>query len=66
MSDEWVVATEESFDLAEGAVWDPIRERLLWVDIRRGTVLVGELHDDGTVSIEDRVQTAGMVGAVAV
>ena len=65
-ADDWRVATEESFDLAEGPVWDPIRERLLWVDIRRGTVLVGELHDDGTISIEDRVATPGMVGAVAV
>jgi sugar lactone lactonase YvrE len=65
-ADDWRAATDESFDLAEGPVWDPIRERLLWVDIRRGTVLVGELHDDGTISIEDRVQTPGMVGAVAV
>ena len=64
--DSWRAATEESFDLAEGPVWDPIRQRLLWVDIRRGAVLVGELHDDGTISIEDRVQTPGMVGAVAV
>ncbi len=65
-ADGWRVATDESFDLAEGPVWDPIRERLLWVDIRRGTVLVGELHDDGTISVDDRVQTPGMVGAVAV
>lgn len=65
-ADGWRAATEESFDLAEGPVWDPIRERLLWVDIRRGTVLVGELHGDGTISIEDRVRTPGMVGAVAV
>jgi len=63
--DDVRVATEESFDLAEGPVWDPVRERLVWVDIRRGTVLVGELRDDGTISIEDRVQTPGMVGAVA-
>jgi sugar lactone lactonase YvrE len=60
------VATEESFDLGEGPVWDPIRERLLWLDIRRGTVLVGELHDDGTIGILERVATPGMVGAVAV
>ena len=64
--DGWRVATDESFDLAEGPVWDPVRERLLWVDIRRGTVLVGELRDDGMISIEDRVATPGMVGAVAV
>ncbi|MES1212301.1 MAG: SMP-30/gluconolactonase/LRE family protein, partial [Leifsonia sp.] len=65
-ADDWRVATEESFDLAEGPVWDPIRERLLWVDIRRGAVLVGELRDDGTIGIQERVQTPGMVGAVAV
>jgi len=64
-ADAWRAATEESFDLAEGPVWDPIRERLLWVDIRRGTVLVGALHDDRTISIVDRVPTPGMVGAVA-
>lgn len=60
------MATDVSFDLAEGPVWDPIRERLLWVDIRAGAVLVGRLHDDGTIAIEERVQTPGMVGAVAV
>jgi len=65
-ADDWQVATDEAFDLGEGPVWDPIRERLLWVDIRRGAVLVGELHDDGSISIDERVQTPGMVGAVAV
>lgn len=65
-SAEWRVATDESFDLAEGPIWDPIRNRLLWVDIRRGAVLVGRLHGDGTISVEDRIQTPGMVGAVAV
>ena len=62
-ADAWRAATEESFDLAEGPVWDPIRERLLWVDIRRGTVLVGALHDEGPISIVDRVPTPGMGGA---
>lgn len=60
------VATQESFDLAEGPVWDPIRERLLWVDIREGAVLVGRLRDDGTIDREQRVATPAMVGAVAV
>ena len=59
-------ATEESFDLGEGPVWDPIRRVLLWVNIRRGEVLVGALLDDGTVAIEERVGVPGMVGAVAV
>jgi sugar lactone lactonase YvrE len=60
------VATEESFDLAEGPVWDPFRDRLLWLDIRQGTVLVGRLLDDGTITIEQRISTPAMVGAVAV
>ncbi|MEO8095518.1 MAG: SMP-30/gluconolactonase/LRE family protein [Pseudolysinimonas sp.] len=60
------VATEESFDLAEGPFWDPIRQQLLWVDIRTGTVLVGTLNDDGTITPIDRVTFPGSVGAVAV
>jgi sugar lactone lactonase YvrE len=60
------VATEESFDLAEGPVWDPMRHAVLWVDIRSGTVLMGTLRDDGTIRIDDRVAFPGMVGAVAV
>ncbi|HEU0206530.1 MAG TPA: SMP-30/gluconolactonase/LRE family protein [Pseudolysinimonas sp.] len=60
------VATRESFDLAEGPIWDPFRERLLWVDIRQGTVLVGRLLDDGTLTIEQRISTPATVGAVAV
>ncbi|MEO8529369.1 MAG: SMP-30/gluconolactonase/LRE family protein, partial [Pseudolysinimonas sp.] len=61
-----VVATEESFDLSEGPLWDPIRERLLWVDIRTGTVLSGTLNADGTITTLDRVSFPGTVGAVAV
>lgn len=59
-------ATRDAFDLAEGPVWDPVRQKLLWVDIRLGAVLVGTLHDDGTISVDERVETPGMVGAVAV
>jgi sugar lactone lactonase YvrE len=59
-------ATEEAFDLAEGPVWDERRQRLLWVDIRRGEVLVGLLGDDGTIAVEERVPTPGTVGALAV
>jgi sugar lactone lactonase YvrE len=60
-----VGATDEVFQLAEGPVWDPARQRLLWVDILGGAVLAGAL--DG-----DRIQVLGghrfecMVGAVAV
>jgi sugar lactone lactonase YvrE len=32
-------------ELAEGPLWDPVRARLLWVDIQAGAVLAGELLD---------------------
>ncbi|HEY8591026.1 MAG TPA: SMP-30/gluconolactonase/LRE family protein [Naasia sp.] len=60
------VANDEVHELGEGPFWDPIREQLLWVDIRRGLVFVGELAADGTLRILDRVGFPGMVGAVAV
>ncbi|MFP3712666.1 SMP-30/gluconolactonase/LRE family protein [Puerhibacterium sp. TATVAM-FAB25] len=60
------VANPQVHELAEGPVWDPVRERLLWVDIRRGLVFSGELRDDGTVDVVDEVAFGGTVGAVAV
>lgn len=60
------VANPQAHELAEGPVWDPVRERLLWVDIRRGLVLEGVLRDDGTVDVVDEVAFGGTVGAVAV
>jgi sugar lactone lactonase YvrE len=58
-------ATDEVHDLAEGPVWDPSRQRLLWVDILRGLVLEGVL-DDGRVRETARHEFEGTVGAVAV
>ena len=58
-------ATDEKFQLAEGPVWDPVRQRLLWVDILGGAVLEGIL-DDGRIEVTARHTFDGMVGAVAV
>lgn len=58
-------ATAESFQLAEGPVWDTARERLLWVDILGGAVLEGTL-DGNHIDVTGRHVFDGMVGAVAV
>jgi sugar lactone lactonase YvrE len=60
------VALDEVFDLGEGPFWDPVRERLLWVDIRSGRVLVGRLEPTGRITPVDEVRFPGTVGAVAV
>jgi sugar lactone lactonase YvrE len=39
-------ATDEAYELAEGPVWDPIRQRVYWVDIEAALVLCGELDGD--------------------
>jgi sugar lactone lactonase YvrE len=58
-------ATTERFRLGEGPVWDAPRDRLLWVDIEGGAVLVGVL-DGGAVTVTERIGFDTMVGAVAV
>jgi sugar lactone lactonase YvrE len=61
-----IPATPEPYDLAEGPVWDSVRRRLLWVDIRRGLVLSGDLDADGTVSAIASFEFEGTVSAVAI
>ncbi|WP_344652642.1 SMP-30/gluconolactonase/LRE family protein [Cryptosporangium japonicum] len=39
-------ATDESYTLAEGPIWDKPRRRLLWVDIPSGTLFEGALDGD--------------------
>ncbi|MFI6961729.1 SMP-30/gluconolactonase/LRE family protein [Streptomyces sp. NPDC050255] len=59
-------ATGEAFGLAEGPVWDAVRQRLLWVDIHAGQVLEGALGPTGRISVTRRHQFDSTVGAVAV
>jgi sugar lactone lactonase YvrE len=53
----------DAYVLGEGPVWDPLRERLLWVDIIGGKVFAGRLDP---FAIEREWSFDGMVGAVAV
>lgn len=57
-------ATNATYQLAEGPVWDHVRSRVLWVDIPSGDVLEGSLDGDAITPIGSRhVDTT--VGAVA-
>jgi sugar lactone lactonase YvrE len=40
------IALADRHSLAEGPLWDPIRERVLWVDVDRGEVHFGKLAGD--------------------
>jgi sugar lactone lactonase YvrE len=40
------VATDATHELAEGPLWDPVRARVLWVDIAAAAVHLGELEAD--------------------
>lgn len=57
------VASDESYGLGEGPLWDGVRERVLWVDINAGKVHSGLLRD-GRVVASELASFAETVGAV--
>lgn len=59
-------ASEKTYFLAEGPLWDPVRERVLWVDIMAGMVHAATLRGDGTLSRTDSIEFPDTAGAVAV
>ena len=62
---EAVPAGDERFEHGEGPVWDPVRARLLWVDLVAGRLLEGELTADGErVEVTRRRQFDKMVTVV--
>jgi len=59
-------ATTTSLYLAEGPTWDPVRERILWVNVLEGTVYEGSLLPDGAITVERSITTPDTASAVAV
>jgi sugar lactone lactonase YvrE len=57
------VASEQSYGLAEGPLWDERRGRVLWVDINAGVVHSGRL-EGGTIVARAQIDFAETVGAV--
>lgn len=60
-----VTATSDSYFLAEGPLWDPIRERVWWVDVLEGQVHCAKLQPDGTLHLESTLQAPDTAGALA-
>jgi sugar lactone lactonase YvrE len=58
------VASERSYNLAEGPLWDEERERVLWVDINAGDVHIGSVEEDA-ITPSGQLSFDETVGAVA-
>jgi len=56
-------ASDRTYGLAEGPVWDADRLRVLWVDVNAGTVYVGRFSD-GAINQEHHIAVDTTVGAV--
>jgi sugar lactone lactonase YvrE len=59
-----VRASADSFELAEGIIFDGSAGRLLWVDILQGTLHSARLQD-GTIALADSIALGQSIGAVA-
>lgn len=57
-------ATEGTYRLGEGALWDDRAELVRWVDIPAGLLLSGRLQPDGRIDEVDRLELGGDVTAV--
>jgi sugar lactone lactonase YvrE len=57
------VAGTDSYLLAEGPLWDPVRRRVLWVDIQAHAVFTGTLSGE-LIEPGERLDFAETVGAV--
>ena len=56
-------ATTETYELAEGPVWDAANDRVLWVDILTGRVLSGRLEGE-SIAVTGEQSFGEPVGAV--
>jgi sugar lactone lactonase YvrE len=63
ISPEAIPISPDRYELGEGPLWDPRRERLLWVDILAGKVFAGRLDP---FEVTDTWEFDGFATAVAV
>ena len=54
------IAVDDPRSLGEGAVWDPVLNKLLWIDINRGKIFVYDETDETNLHIDLR-QSVGTV-----
>lgn len=59
---EAIPVSTDRYELGEGPLWDPVRERLLWVDILAGKVFAGRLDP---FEVTDTWEFDGVATAVA-